>query len=51
MPLDLSTFDFEEQAVRIVMRDGAPWFVASDVCRVLDIANPWDALTRLDDDE
>ncbi|MFT4013005.1 MAG: BRO family protein [Paracoccus sp. (in: a-proteobacteria)] len=44
-------FDFEEQAVRIVMRDDAPWFVAPDVCRVLEIGNPSQALARLDEDE
>lgn len=30
-------FDFETQAVRVVMRDGQPWWVASDVCRVLGL--------------
>ena len=44
-------FDFEEQAVRVILRDGEPWFVAADVCRVLDIANARDAVSRLDDDE
>lgn len=44
-------FDFEEQAVRVVMRADEPWFVAADVCRVLEIGNPSDALSRLDDDE
>ena len=37
--------------IRTVMYDGEPWFVAADVCRVLEIANPSDALSRLDDDE
>jgi hypothetical protein len=44
-------FDFEEQAVRVIMRDGEPWFVAADVCRVLEIQNPTQAVQRLDDDE
>lgn len=34
-----------------VLRDGAPWFVAADVCRVLEIANSSDAVARLDEDE
>lgn len=38
-------------AIRTVMRDGEPWFVAVDACRVLDLANPSQALTRLDSDE
>lgn len=37
--------------VRIILRDNEPWFVASDVCRALEIGNPSDALKRLDDDE
>lgn len=44
-------FDFEEQAVRVIMRDDAPWFVAADVCRVLEIGNPSDVVRRMDDDE
>ena len=37
--------------VRVVMRDDEPWFVAADVCRALDVGNPSQALTRLDEDE
>ena len=47
----IQTFDFESQAVRSVLRDDEPWFVAADVCRVLDISNPRDAIAKLDDDE
>lgn len=44
-------FDFETNAVRVVLVDNAPWFVAPDVCRVLDHKNPTVALRRLDEDE
>jgi prophage antirepressor-like protein len=37
--------------VRIVMRDGEPWFVAKDVCDILGLANVTRALESLDDDE
>ena len=37
--------------LRGLMRDGEPWFVAKDVCRILDIANHKDAVARLDNDE
>lgn len=37
--------------VRVVERDGKPWFVAADVCKALEIANSRDALTRIDDDK
>lgn len=30
---------------------GEPWFVAVDICKALDIANPTMAVKRLDDDE
>lgn len=48
---DVKTFDFEENPVRIIEIDGEPWFVAADVCRVLDLSNPSMALDGLDDDE
>lgn len=44
-------FDFENNAVRLVIQNDAPWFVAKDVCTILDISNPWDAVARLDEDE
>lgn len=48
----LVTFSFAPSfPLRIVLRDGEPWFVAADVCAALAIANPSDALRRLDDDE
>lgn len=37
--------------VRVVAKDGEPWFVAADVCRVLEIKNTSDALAKLDNDE
>lgn len=48
---DLAIFDYQGAEVRTVTIDGEPWFVASDVCSVLDIGNPSHAVTRLDDDE
>ncbi len=48
----LIPFLFEDaHLVRGVIRDGEPWFVLADVCRVLEIGNPSQAATRLDDDE
>lgn len=37
--------------VRVVERENVPWFVAADVCKCLEIANPSDAIGRLDEDE
>lgn len=44
-----SSPDFGE--VRTLSIDGEPWFVASDVCKALEIGNPTDAMRRLDADE
>ena len=37
--------------MRVVERDGAPWFVVADVCKALDVGNPSQAIARLEDDE
>ncbi len=50
--MDMQVFNSPEgQDIRVIDRDGDPWFVAADVCRALDIANPSDTLGRLDSDE
>lgn len=48
----LKVFEYENQRpFRIIDRNGEPWFVLVDVCAELEIANPRDAASRLDDDE
>jgi prophage antirepressor-like protein len=47
----LQTFDFKTTPVRALDRGGQPWFVAADVCRVLELSNVTEALRGLDDDE
>lgn len=37
--------------VRVIERDGEPWFIAADVCNGLKVNNSRQALSRLDDDE
>ncbi|MFI5783524.1 BRO family protein [Nocardia sp. NPDC051570] len=44
-------FLFEGAAVRALVIDGTPWFVARDVCTILDLANVSMALRRLAPDE
>ena len=44
-------YDFHGHNVRVIMKDGEPWFVAKDVADVLDVSNPSDQLSLLDDDE
>lgn len=47
----LQIFNFKTSQVRTVVQNDEPWFVAKDVCDVLDIGNPSQALSRLDADE
>ncbi|MFS0749558.1 Bro-N domain-containing protein [Oceanobacillus sp. 1P07AA] len=42
---------FEGQHLRIIEQNNEPWFVAKDVCEILEIKNSRDAVSRLDDDE
>lgn len=44
-------FNYEDQQVRSIVKNEEVWFVAKDVCDVLEIGNPSQALSRLDDDE
>lgn len=47
----LEIFDYRGQNVRTDSKDDAVWFVAADVCRVLDLGNTAMAVERLDADE
>ena len=44
-----STFAFDDKNVRVVAKDGEPWFLASDLCDVLGIDIT--SIRKLDDDE
>ena len=44
-------FNYKNQQVRVIIVNGMPWWVAKDVCEVLDISNYRDAVSRLDEDE
>lgn len=48
---EIIPFHFEERSVRIIMRNDAPWFVAADVAKILEIGRTDDAVRRLDEDE
>lgn len=47
----IKSFDYNGQEVRTVEMNGQPWFVAIDVCNVLEIGNSRMAVERLDEDE
>lgn len=46
---NIALFDYKNIKVRTVIIDGDIWFVAKDVCDILDIKNPTDALTNISD--
>jgi anti-repressor protein len=47
----LAVFDFEGRQVRVIEKEGQPWWVAKDICDVLDIKNTSQAVEQLDEDE
>ena len=48
----LSVFAFSNHKVRVILDDhGTPWFVAKEVCKILEIRNSRDACSTLDEDE
>ncbi len=53
MNTEIQRFDFKGAALRTLTdENGEPWFVAKDVCDVLEISNVSQALARrIDDDE
>jgi len=44
---NVTLFDYKNIKVRTVIIDGDVWFVAKDVCDVLEIANSRDAISHL----
>ena len=47
----IQVFDYKSQQVRTVEKDGEVWFVAKDVCDVLELSDVNKATQHLDDDE
>lgn len=48
----LAVFIYHQKEVRTVLDEaGEPWFVAKDVCDILDLKDPSTATARLDEDE
>lgn len=45
------TFNASNQQVRTICIDGQPYFVAKDICDILQLTNPTMAVQSLDDDE
>ena len=47
----LQVFNYNNKQVRTVEQDGEIWFVAKDVCNILEISKYRDAVSKLEDDE
>lgn len=48
---ELLTFDFDARAVRVIQRDGAPWWIAADIAAILGYDHTPSMVRNLDDDE
>ena len=48
---NIQLFNYGENPVRTIEQDGEIWFVAKDICDILELANVSQALSTLDDDE
>ncbi len=46
-----AVFSLDSKKLRVIDIDGEPWFVAADVCTLLDLSNPSKSVSALDDDE
>lgn len=47
----LQTFNFSNQSVRVVLKNGEPWWCAKDVCDIIGLNNGRQAVVKLDEDE
>lgn len=47
----ITLFKFDDMPLRVMEHNSNTWFVLSDLCRALEIANPHDAAGRLDNEE
>jgi prophage antirepressor-like protein len=49
---EVQVFNFEgSRGVRVIIRDGEPWFAAKDVCGILELVNVTETLRNMPDDE
>ncbi|WP_370785522.1 phage antirepressor [Ruminococcus callidus] len=51
MNTNLQTWSYENSEIRTIQKDGEPWWVLSDVCKVLELTTPARVAGRLEDDE
>lgn len=51
MSTNLQTWSYENSEIRTVEKDGEPWWVLADVCKVLELSSPHKVADRLEADE
>ncbi len=51
MNSDLQVFDYHGSAVRTIEKDGEIWFVAKDLCDILELSDVSMTVRSLDEDE
>lgn len=49
--VEVFNFSQEKASIRVQLINNDPWFVAKDVCEILEIGKHRDAVSRLDEDE
>jgi anti-repressor protein len=50
--ISVNMFKFDDSYdLRIIMKDGEPWFIAKDICNILNLENSRKATSILDDEE
>lgn len=48
---EITSWNYESSEIRTIQKDGEPWFVLADVCKVLELSSPHKVAERLDGDE
>ena len=48
---EIQVWNYESSEIRTVQINGEPWFVLSDVCKVLELSSPHKVADRLENDE
>ena len=48
---NLQTWNYESSEIRTIQKDGEPWWVLADVCKVLELSSPHKVAERLEADE
>lgn len=48
---EMQVFNFNQQQVRTVIKDGELWWIVKDICDILGLTNPTEVCKRVDDED